>query len=53
MFTARINDGMGMSDVYISRTDSLLKQTVAFQSSANDMMPLFVSRSFYAICGYS
>lgn len=39
VFAARIKDGMGMSDVYMSRIDSLLKQMVAFQSSANDRMP--------------
>lgn len=35
-----IMEGIGMSVVYMSKTESLLKQTVAFHRSANDMIPL-------------
>jgi hypothetical protein len=38
--TALVIDGVGMSAVYISKTESLLKHTVAFQSIAKDMIPL-------------
>jgi hypothetical protein len=39
-------EGIGMIVVYISRIEILLKQTVAFQRSANDIIPCKVSRNF-------
>lgn len=38
--TAVFIDGVGMSAVYISNTEILLKHTVVFQSIAKDMIPL-------------
>jgi hypothetical protein len=48
MAVAHFNiDGIGISVVYISKMDNLLKQTVAFHKSAKDMIPCTISLNLY------